>query len=520
MKFFLISILIGSFAYSMQQCQVNAEAQTNPETMNRRFEIEGFQIDSAEQVVYCQQMTGGYMYDSNGNINGQWDGYEYVPCTDIDFKTTSLIFMGSSITFKEFFPIPTADISSLRVIQHSIGYDYDYTTILSPLENIVYVVWENRLISQIDVKGYTHIRQLIFKNKNGKLFFIPVGEGRLCEITIPIDEASLQHVFGGDYSGSYYTDKNGLYYFSTNGTQQQLESSNGKPVQAVLHERYFIYGDAAYPCRWASGGFSQKQLSLNANELSLINTVYGQYLGDNNQLFDLPLSIRDGVVPISPADFIQQGTPQEPLSNWKFFDIITVGGNLKKNTLYYSSKKIYAGSGSYYSLIKTSNGFYGVTGSSMSLEAVKFNNVMIYNVEKNDYEPIEIDQFRRLTDNFYIYKNRMYSTDSYPVETELDIQKLHAICLNGKATEFYTDGTFLLGGYNLSKLKTEQKGEQTWYKFEEPLFRDVDWESLQIVSEKIMVDKNNIYQSESSLLQVTPIKDLGLDVKVIPLMDK
>jgi len=520
MKKLLLLIFIGGFAFLMQ-CKTNSENQTNSEIMDRTFEIAGFKIAPDEQVVYYQQMTGGTEYAPDGTEILHWHGYKYEPFTEIDFKTTSLIFMGGSITFKEFFPIPTADISSLRVIQQSIGYEYGYTTVLSPLENRVYTVRENQPRFPTDISDYTYIGQMVFKNKNGKLFFLPVGDDRMFEITIPIDEASLQHVYSDHYTGSYYTDKNGLYYFSRYREQQQLESSNGKPVQAVLHERHFVYGDAAYPYGRASGSQpQQKSLRLNVNELRLIKTVNGQYLGDNNNLLVLPSGINNVVKSISPADFIREGTPEEPVSEWNFFDIITVGGNLKENTLYYSSKKMNVGSGSYYSLIKTSGGFYGVTGSSARLKAVKFDNVMIYNVEKDDYEPIEVEQFRRLTAYFHIYKNQMYGYNSQPVETELDIQKLQAICLNGRETEFFTDGTFLVGGYNLGRMKIEQKGEQEWLKFEEPLFRDVDWESLQIVNENVMVDKNNIYQVEISLLKIIPVKDLGLDVKIIPIMDR
>jgi len=143
MQKILLSLLISIFFYSMQHCQ------SKTETMNKRFEIEGRQIDTAKQVVYCQEMVGGY--DEKTGVN--WDGYKYVPCEDIDYKTTNLIFMGSSITFKEYFPIKTTDISSLNIIQHSIGYSYDYTAILSPLENLVYIVWNNCYSSQIDIKG-------------------------------------------------------------------------------------------------------------------------------------------------------------------------------------------------------------------------------------------------------------------------------------------------------------------------------------------------------------------------------
>ena len=479
----------------------------------KTFNIAGYLISPDEQVVYCPQMIGGTDYAPDGSILGHWDGHEYVPCMDIDFKTTNLYFMGSNILFKELFQITTVDVSSMRVLHHSIGYSYNYTSILSPIENRVYWLYDSWVSASIDISGYTHIRQIIFKNGKGKLFFLTVRDLRA--ITIPVDEATLQHVFY-----NYYTDKNGLYWFDDWNNCLQLESSHGKPVQPVFFDRYLVYGDAAYPYGTPSGrDKTQKDLRLNANELRLIKTNYGQYLGDNDKLLDLPPSFTNTSIRfISPADIIQQGTPEEPVSEWESFDIITVGGNLKGNTVYYSSKKTYAGGGRYYCLIKTSSGIYGVTGSSIRLEAVKFDNEMIFNIEKDDYEPIEVGRFRRLTSYIYIYKNQMYGYNSIPVETDIDMLKLQAICLNGKATEFFTDGTYLVGGYHFGRMKVELKGTQEWYKFEEPLFRDVDWESLQIVNEKVMVDKNNIYQVEDGFLKITPIKDLGLEVKVIPLM--
>ena len=329
--------------------------QTNAEIRNRRFRIKDFLIAPDEQAVYRKLIIEGFHHISDDET--VWDGDVYAPCTEIDFKTTSLIFMGGYITFKESFRIPSADISSLRVIHQSISFDFEYTTILSPSENKVYSIYKDRdwTISVSDISNYTHIRQLIFKDKNGKLFFLPIHSKRLHAITIPIDEVSLQHVFSNNDGGgyySYYADKNGLYHFSGSqefpkeNVQQQLESSNGKPVQAVLHEHCLVYGDAAYPYGWPVKQ-SRKSLRLNANELNLIITDDGYYLGDKNKLFAVPFDGNGPVFPISPpADLIQKGRPKEPVNEWKFFDIVTVGDNIKKNillnkkTLYYSSEKI------------------------------------------------------------------------------------------------------------------------------------------------------------------------------------
>ena len=478
------------------------------ETMYRRIEITGlgYQIDPDEQVIYKKQRF------PDGEAG---DAYEWVP-SDIDFNTTSLIFAGNIIRFKESFPIPAEYIPSLKVIRNSISYDNNYTTMLSPLENARYEKYSNGYIDRFDISGYTYIGQMIFKNKDGELFYRYDGSG-LHKITIPLDEASLQFVFSHDYVGAFYTDKNGLYFLHKDRESLQLESSNGKSVEAVAHERYLIYGDAAYPYGDNFYERDRKAMRLNENELYVFPINWGeQYLGDNNKLFVLPSSFNTRVTSTSLDKIIQKGRPPEPVSEWNWFDFFVVGsGNLKNNTVYYPGKDMGI-IGSYYHLIKTSSGFYGVTGSSMTRRAVKFDNVMIFNIEKGDYEPIEVEHFRRLTIHFHIYKNQMYYADSEPVEAEIDLQKLQEIRLHGKATNFYTDGTFLVGGYNLGNMTTERRKGIEWRKFRDPLFRDVDWESLQIVSENVMVDKNNIYQVENSVLEIIPIKDLGLNVIVVP----
>jgi hypothetical protein len=479
--------------------------------MNGVFEFDNFQISPAERTIYVKQWTSGTDYDENGNNAIHWHGHKYVPTKEIDFETTSLIFMGGVTAFKEYFPIKIADIPSLKVIYSSIGYGNEYTMVLSSSDNKLYAFRKNQLLSQNDVSGFKHIRQLIFKHENGKLYFKYPDRLGLYEITIPVDEATIQYV-----ASNYFVDKNGLYFFDPNATKtQKLESNTGKFLQPILHGGYFIYGNAAYP--YARAAFEQKDLRLNANEVSFIFTSYASYIGDKNKLFILPYDISNQLIgsSISPKDIVQDNLPQASINNWKCFDIITVGDNLKNNVLYYSSAKHYAGSGRPHSLIKMPDGFYGVSGSSARLGAVKFDNVMIYNLQKDDYEPIEVDKFRRLSTNFYIYKNQMYGYNSCPVETDLNLEKLQQILHHGKATEFYTDGTFLLGGYNLSKMKIEQRKNQKWYLFDQPLFRDVDWKSLQVLSEKLLIDKNNIYQVNNTMLEVIPIKSLVLDVKVV-----
>jgi hypothetical protein len=474
--------------------------------MNKRFEIVGLNYQIAPDELLIYQQEGRIFSFPDG---GHGHGYAWVVSTDVDFETTSLIFAGDVVIFKEFLPIKHEYISSIKVIQQSIGYGNNYTTILSPLENAIYNKYTNGVIERVDIKGYTYIGQMLFKNEAGRLFFWAIGGRNMHEITIEVDEASLQHVFSNSYVGSFYTDKNGLYYFPMHyGQQQQLESSNGKLIHAILHDRYFVYGDVAYPYGNNIYEKDKKAMRMNTNELKFI-VFNNSYLADNDKMFSLPSSYTTSITSASLDDIIQQGKPQEPLNEWNWFDFFVVGSdNLKDNIVYYPTKGMNMSGAAHY-LIKTASGFYGINRNNVS-EVIKYNNVKIYNIETDDYEPIELEHFRRLTDNFYIYKNQMYGWLSQPVETEIDIKNLRAISMGGRDTYFYTDGTFLFG--NITRV--EQRDGKEWLIFEEQ-FRDVDWESLQVVSENVMIDKNNIYQFNHRF-EIIPIKDLKINVTVIP----
>ena len=490
-------------------------SQTDADERDYSIDIEFFRIFPARQVVYCEKDTIYYFDDG-----GHGHGYVYRPCEYIDFNTTNIIFMGRNIIFKEDFrlrtKIPTSNIPTLKVIYHSIAsHPYGTTIVLSPTDSRVYILYANearelhmdnyRHIRQLFFKQKRSIRQLFFKEERGKYFVMGI-DGRMYRITIRIDAATLQHVFC-----RYYTDKNGLYYFDNDGGQK-LETSNGTHLKAVLHEQYFVYGDAAYLYGEPPRNMTRKDLRLNANEINLIRTE-DLYINDSNKLFRI--SHNGYIRPVSPADVIKEGAaPQSPIDEWKFF-YNSARANLIENTLYDFRSSANRRTQSLH-LIKTPDGFYGI--SSYNAVGVKFDDVMIYNVEIDDYEPIEIDQFRQLSFLLYIYKNQLYYADTQPVETELDVQRLQPIRLNGRPTQFFTDGTYLVGGNNFGKTQIEERGGQTWRKAAAPMFSDVDWESLQVVYPSLMIDKNNIYRIVNSNLQIVPIKDLGIEVIVVPVI--
>ncbi len=504
MKRYLVLLLNSIFC-----CWISG--QSNRSQM-KVYELGQFKIVPAEKTIYGQQMTGGTDYDKDGNAI-HWDGYEYVPLREIDYETTTLIIAGDIVTFKEYFQIQSIDASLLKVLHVGIGYDNNYMTLLSPSEKKAYVKYTNGVISgPIDVRHHTYMTGNAFKNKQDELFFIPLGSDRLEKVGIPIDLGTLEHVVA-----DYYADKNGLYHFGSWRNQSEvLAVSGSKIIRPVLYETHFVYGEVAFPSYgWALEKWSD--LQMNARQLNEIKTNYETYLADDKKIYIPSKSSSTAVGELSSmSSVIQAGIPPEPAHQWNVFDIIVIGGNKKGNTVYYSSKEIYAGSGSYYTLIKTPSGYYGATGSSARLEAKKFDDIMIYNADIEKYEPIEVDSFRRITSNFFLYKNKLYySGYSYPVRSELNLEKLDVIKHHGKPTQFYTDGKYLLAGYNLGRMNEVKSGTQTCYEFSEPLFQQVDWQTLSVASSEMLVDKNNLYLSDSNGLTIIPLRELGLRVVVL-----
>lgn len=480
--FFLFYIAITLCAKSEEQVTMNK---------NKMYTLGGYIISPSDKTIYREIAYEKTRVMPDGSRMNVWLT-ELIPNPNINFKTTSLIFIGNRVYFKEDFPITTIDISSLEVIQ-------SFNFILSPLENKVYGT------SQIDVRGYTHIRDAIFKdNTSGKLFYIPYDHAsKLMPIDLLVDENSIKHVIG-----DFYVDKHGLYDF---GRMQKLESNHGNVINPILFDRYLIYGNAAYAYSEANKGKKEgiKKIRLDAGKLRQINTHYETYIGDGNILLKLPYRVKNLSLIIQPKDIIQIDTPKEPITDWNNFDITTVTKD--KNIAYYPSPYLRHNSKNYnYSLIKTTNGFYGVTGSSLTLKATKLDGVMIYNFDLGDYELIDVSQFKRVTTNFYIYKNRLYYSGGYPVITNIDFNKLEPIKLNGQKTEFYTDGNALFAGYNLGKLERVGGGNSTQITLA-PIYERVDWASLHIINNRILADKNNIYISDGNVIR---IRELEINVIV------
>lgn len=126
---------------------------------NSKVYLDWYMISPVERLVYVEVILNDVITEKD--IELSWidrDYYKPYSVTDIDYDTTSLIFIGNIITFKEYFPIKSVDISSLKVID----YSYDFSsrvTVLSPLEKKVYLIDEFDIIKSYDLYEYTHMEK-------------------------------------------------------------------------------------------------------------------------------------------------------------------------------------------------------------------------------------------------------------------------------------------------------------------------------------------------------------------------
>lgn len=412
-------------------------------------------------------------YEETSYVNGERlnvHKIRKVPILTPPLSKSNLVFIGNSFGFN-------SDYEGIKVLDYSLEYPQRMTVYNST----------NHTVNGKDATGYSPVEGLIF-SRGSDLFFFDANHFR--PIEVPLDTASLTYI-----NANYYYDKNGLYHIDDFRTDdKKLSDELHTPI---LYKDYFVYGNNVYMYR--------KVMRFDSNSFITFGYNYNTYYSDGENLYD------SNLIPLELHKFIIN-TPEEPLNDWKFITALS-RGKIKNNTLYLSPPKHNEGGG-YGGLIFKANGrYFGLTGSSSYLEAKYFDDVLIYNHHTKEYESVDPDQYRQLTIHFYSYKNQLYYLDANPMESGFNLAKLDVVRHKGYPTEFYTDSKYLLGGYNFSEMVNKGTYENPIYEFK-PLFHDVDWATLKVISYNILVDKSHIYQSNQSVLGAKPIKDLNVNVIV------
>ncbi|MDR2204900.1 MAG: hypothetical protein LBE36_01905 [Flavobacteriaceae bacterium] len=497
---------------------------SNGQTPDKTYELDRYLINPSKKTVSVQQEFHEYRDDGLH----AW-GVRYVPDSTINYDKTTLFVIGNQFVFKEHIPqnwafLQESDLKTLRIIR----IDFEYNTSLCRDKNFLYrnsIGFGGRFGWQfIDLSGYETINDFIYK-KNNELYFL-TKDFKLKKIgNIKLHIPTLTHVMG-----NYFTDKNGLYLLGGYhiltqklilGKQEKadsiydksirLEKIGNKKITPIIKRDYFIYGDKVY----ASGYFNEnKPLPINVEkmkEFEFKNSYSGNqttfFLADDTHVF---------AIKIHPwHDFLDNDFFDKNVNEWQVISAGDIGIYKEDDgkTLYFQSG-IKQGKPMEYAgiLIQKQNEFYTIdTREKGSVQ--KFNQVFIFNFDTQQYETLDLSQYRYLAENLWIYKNRLY-VNGLPTKEKINIENLHFIAHHNIKTNFLTDDQSLIyvgeGEYG-----TLGEGGNKVSVFGKRIVSEVDFSTLKVITADILTDKDNIYiGNRGKGINVVPIKALELDVKI------
>lgn len=430
-----------------------------------------------------------------------WDGVTYQERTNLNYKTTSLIFLGNQITFKEYLPTG-CDIETIEVLTSN-----QFSTVYKD-KNKVYIYTFGRKYPPVDISPYTTINPYLYKDGNGDLWTLhdvngggAVGFGKIVTDE-KIDGATYKNI-----NGNYSYDKNGLYYIipEADATTRKyvnrltkICSSNGEDVNPFVTVNYLIYNHCVYSLK--SG--EPLKLDLNVNRIVEIKPEqdYNQsYLTDGKKAYkainrygydSIPSRLKELKHQVLNEIFLSGLDLEYIFSDQLLFcqknssEVILINEN-KENCISEKGR-----------LIKTSKGYYLLPTDSNYKTAKIIRKVLIVNGTTQKEEVIEMPKFKYLQKGDFIYKNNLYVRGGL-VSTNLNLEKTRRITNNSEITNFITDGNLLYYTNNLVVVDKD--------------FHGLNVENIKIVNENIIIVDDSLIVSKTS---VTPIKSLGLNVKI------
>ena len=493
---------------------------SNAQNTRITYPIGDFKIDPINKIVYSEEMTGGSTVNEDGSTT-HWDGTVERRDPRINYETTSLIIFGNFVTFKEYFPSKCSYHS--KVLQVDLG-SQDLLCVKNGSR--LYTFFDGKGLHVINIKGYKHITDCVFRGKDGKIYFLmSISDRELTELTQidKLDLPTLQHV-----TKSYYIDKNGLYFFGCETSSRtgdkvtrwnhsgKLEDSGGKNIIPVVGDGYLVYGSAVYSTK---DKYIVSKLEL---EGSLLNEFSFERYGDGENHY-----ITDGTniyrkwgnswswEKTTVNDIFQSGNIDNHPGQWRYvIDIVVPFNNDNKTVYYLPGPGRNLESGRSIALYNSGDSFFA-DYSKFDRDkpiAVKMDSVFIYNYDTRQYELLDITQYRHLTQKTYIYKNRLYDSGIL-VASDIELYSLEYIKSNFHQTYFLYNGKTLIHKNMLTNFR-EDKDHPGYLKFREPPMQNIDNKTLKIINKDMLVDENNIYYATHSEFVVIPMRELGLEVIV------
>jgi len=448
-------------------------------------------------------------YNSTSDIQAShWEGCYQDSL--INFDSTALVFYGNSFDFKEHFD-SLIDYNTLKVLHYDIEKNHART--MCKDKNSIY---NNGLTGdKIDISDYKCINDWIYLDNEDDIFFM-TQEGIFSKMNIYDEKPHLSDIeFLPD---NYFFNKDGLNTFKRqynykderniwfNSVPVRIEENNGEKITPTVRRHYFIYGSNVYLRQIGEGYKKQESRRLfmdvtHLKEFILSENFYQSYiLSDGKDTYIFPEKIQDKINVSSLSRWIQLSRDFQRFTYEK-----------KSNTLYFAlDNNSVSGDweAMYGTLISIDRNFWFINfsgyeddkGNMFSLDKIMIRGI-------NGYEELDIDNYKYIDRDLYTYNGVLYENLCREVEgyKMLDLSNIHPVKHNDIPTNYYSDGKVLF--YHDQDYGRQVTQDGTLYP---PIIENVDFSSLKVVTQRMLVDKDNIYDGAI----VIPIDSLGVKVKV------
>ncbi|TDP01562.1 hypothetical protein [Flavobacterium sp. 245] len=476
----LLSIFTSCKGHEKQKDVV----KSTPKDTVKDFIIGDYMLVPKLKEVRTYTMVGGET----------WDGYTYQKDPKIDYEKTTLLVLGNSILFKEYFPFPF-NLDKLKLI-----YSDDIWSICRD-DNYIYRISYRVTPAQIHIADYKPLNDFIYKAKSGELFFLDIETYKLNPVKLNIDENSIKHL-----AGNYYADKNGLYFFGAHAKKNAKSNErdyidksekiiDAKKVVPKISKNYIIFNNQVF----AIADREIKKLDIDPKKLIEIHFTNRQSL------------ITDGKNIYTNANYGYSGQNGKGVFGM-WFPVLFSGSNLQKiysrslpfvkeNNSVVFNKRNPKESMDLVAVINNEN--YILTNKKKT----KIGQPLFYHSETKTNKAFD-DKYLKIYKNQFIqYKNVLYF-NGMPVETsKLDLKNLREI----ENSNYLTDGKSILYIGGVTGLSLKKKNEIEFAVFDDRIIENVFTSKLKMINPDLLSDGTIILNREQKIA----IKDLNLNVKIV-----
>jgi len=448
---------------------------TQTETESKGYHIGNYMIYPETKTISKGQMIGGV----------DWDGYGYFPDSTINYNTTSLILMKNIIEFRE--RLEGIDFKTLKSFP-GLDWFMDKNAIYKDAYSIKYPV--------ASLKDLRQIGNTLYEREDGKIAYIHSYYGLMQWVSDVVpDKPTLIHLADG-----FFMDKNGLYnvkQYMNDGVPVYIDKYDGSMPDYKVYESYITVGDKVF------ARIDNKVFQLDLDVKNVREYIYNRY--------DIYYTITDGKKTYYYSKRYRESDFQE-IKNLRGRDLgleiklpFILEINKQRNMLNFKPEPN-EGEGLLFFNAKT-----GIYTRVNMFRVYTYNRMYIYNNKTKKREPFDYKKYKYLGENLYVYDGTLYANGAMPVIESFEVDNLHIIQDDNIVSNFVTDGKRLLCNAVSGSIKSS--GE-TGHIYKDEFITDiVDFETLEIISPNLLIDKNNIYWGQGTL-NIIPRKELGIKIEV------